>query len=304
MASDHTHHDHEQPALGKAKDPVCGMQVDREHPRGGTYEHADTAYGFCGPKCRERFAADPESFLAKPKASSCCVPNEARKAKPQAPQEETAIDPVCGMTVRRAEPRGGTFDHEGDTFYFCNSKCRERFVANPAAYLDPQKKASSAPAAGTSPAQSYVCPMDPEVREAKPGPCPKCGMALEPQHVVVATKTEWVCPMHPEVVKPGPGSCPICGMALEPRTAAADDENPELKDMQRRFWVATALSVPLLALTMGEMLFGHGVSSVFPGHARGWVELVLATPVCLWAGLPFLERAVASIKNRHLNMFT
>src|SRR6185369_13366414 len=106
------------------------------------------------------------------------------------------------------------------------------------------------------------------------------------------------------VVKAEPGSCPICGMALEPRSVTLTDDNPELRDMQKRFWIAVALSFPLLALTMGEMLFGHRVSSLFAPQVRGWVELALATPVCLWAGFPFLERAVVSVKNRHLNMFT
>jgi len=305
MASEHTHHHHEHPSSEQAKDPVCGMTVDREHPRGGTYEHAGTTYSFCGPKCRERFAAAPDKFLAKTSAGCCGahVPEPAAVAQP----DETAVDPVCGMTVKRAAPRGGTFDHEGTTYYFCNPKCRERFVSDPAKYLDKGTKvpaAAPAPAAPTQRAQTYVCPMDPEVRESKPGACPKCGMALEPEHPVTAARTEWICPMHPEVVKAEPGSCPICGMALEPRSVTLTDDNPELRDMQKRFWIAVALSFPLLALTMGEMLFGHRVSSLFAPQVRGWVELALATPVCLWAGFPFLERAVVSVKNRHLNMFT
>ena len=150
----------------------------------------------------------------------------------------------------------------------------------------------------------YVCPMDPEVRESKPGACPKCGMALEPEHPVAATRTDWVCPMHPEIVRTQPGSCPICGMALEPRVATMNTDNPELRDMSRRFYVAVVLSVPLLALTMGDMLLGHRLSEMLPHGFRGWLELALSTPVCLWAGFPFLERAVQSVKNRSLNMFT
>lgn len=146
--------------------------------------------------------------------------------------------------------------------------------------------------------------MDPEVRESKPGACPKCGMALEPEHPVTATRTEWVCPMHPEVVEAEPGNCPICGMALEPRSVTLNDDNPELRDMRKRFWVAVALSFPLLVLSMGDMLFDHRVSNLLTPQLRGWLELALATPVCLWAGFPFLERAVVSVKNRHLNMFT
>jgi len=220
---------------------------------------------------------------------------------------EKAKDPVCGMNVSREQPRGGTFEHQGETYYFCNPKCRERFSADPAKYVHPEPTTSeAAPAAPrpTTPGQVYVCPMDPEVREAKPGACPKCGMALEPEHPIAATTTEWVCPMHPEVVKSEPGSCPICGMALEPRTATVEQDNPELRDMSRRFRVAVALSAPLLLLVMGDMALGHAISQLLPGRLRGWLELALATPVCLWAGLPFLERAVQSVKNRSLNMFT
>jgi Cu+-exporting ATPase len=111
--------------------------------------------------------------------------------------------------------------------------------------------------------------------------------------------------MHPEIVRPGPGSCPICGMALEPRTpAAAEGVDSELEDMQRRFWVALALSAPLFGLTMGDMLLGHAISGVISGRVRAVVELALATPVCVWAAWPFHERAALSLRNRHLNMFT
>jgi len=308
MASEHTQHEHEHAPVEKAQDPVCGMKVDREHPRGGTFDHAGTTYCFCGPKCHERFAAAPESFLAKPSTGGCCASPATDSHGPSAAAlpDETAIDPVCGMTVKRAASRGGTFEHEGSTYYFCNPKCHDRFVNDPAKYLNSSSKAvAAAPAhAPTERVQTYVCPMDPEVRESKPGACPKCGMALEPEHPVTATRTEWVCPMHPQVVKTEPGSCPICGMALELRTGALNDDNPELRNMQKRFWVSVALSVPLFALTMGDMLLGDRVSSSLPHHVRGWIELALATPVCVWAGFPFLERAVASVRNRHLNMFT
>jgi P-type Cu+ transporter len=219
---------------------------------------------------------------------------------------EKAKDPVCGMNVSREHPRGGSFEYRGQAYYFCNPKCRERFAADPAKYLQPVVEASGpgakAEALGTSP-QVYVCPMDPEVRESRPGACPKCGMALELEHPVADTRTEWVCPMHSQVLEAEPGSCPICGMALEPRTATTEPDNPELRDMTRRFWLALSLSAPLLALVMGDMVLGHAISRMLAG-LRGWLEFALATPVCLWAGLPFLERAVRSLKNRSLNMFT
>jgi len=234
------------------------------------------------------------------------------------PAPDKATDPVCGMQVDREQPRGGSLEHGGTTYYFCNPKCRERFAADPGKYLEPAPAAASqaqpsASAPAPKPAESaapkaatpiYVCPMDPEVRATKPGACPKCGMALEPEHAAPSTRTEWVCPMHPEIVRDAPGSCPICGMALEPRVTTAAQDNPELRDMSRRFWLSVALSAPLLALVMGDMLLGHRISAMLPAHVRGWIELALATPVCLWAGFPFFERAVLSLKNRSLNMFT
>jgi Cu+-exporting ATPase len=239
--------------------------------------------------------------------------NDEHKPTEAPDTADRAKDPVCGMMVNRESPRGGTFEHEGTTYYFCNEKCRTRFSAEPAKYLhspaaDSTSHEHEAPSSGVPTshhvAQSYVCPMDPEVQESKPGPCPKCGMALEPDRPHTLTRTEWVCPMHPEIVRQEAGTCPICGMALEPRTSAVEAENPELKDMSRRFWVALALSVPLLAMAMADMLPGHPVMQVLPGRAPAFVELGLATPVCLWAGWPFLVRAVQSVKNRHLNMFT
>ncbi|HEX6766770.1 MAG TPA: copper-translocating P-type ATPase [Polyangiaceae bacterium] len=126
-----------------------------------------------------------------------------------------------------------------------------------------------------------------------------------PRAKPAARASEWTCPMHPEVVRTAPGACPICGMALEPRMPVASEEDGgELRDMQRRFFVALALSAPLFALTMGEMLLGHAISSLISQPLRAYVELALATPVCVWAAWPFHDRAVQSLKNRHLNMFT
>jgi Cu+-exporting ATPase len=154
---------------------------------------------------------------------------------------------------------------------------------------------------------TYTCPMHPEVQSAQPGNCPKCGMALEPVETPrPASRTEWVCPMHPEIVRGEPGNCPICGMALEPRMIEAEqvEQNPELTDMSRRFWFAAALTVPLVIVAMGDMLPGQPVSQLFSMRTRMLIELALATPVCLWSAWPFYVRAVQSVKNRSLNMFT
>src|SRR6266851_3594025 len=109
----------------------------------------------------------------------------------------------------------------------------------------------------------------------------------------------WTCPMHPEIVRDRPGSCPICGMALEPMTPTGDEANPELADMTRRFWVAAALSVPLLVLAMGGDFLAF-----LPMRAAVWLQLALATPAVLWGGAPFFRRGWDSLRNRRLNMFT
>ena len=179
-------------------------------------------------------------------------------------------DPICGMTVE-PERAAGSYVYNNQTYYFCSQHCLAKFKEDPEKFLKspaPEHAAhghrhAHAPAThGDDPptmhtssqaAQSeqkdvvYVCPMDAEVRESKPGACPMCGMALEPQAPSAPSiKTEYVCPMHPEIVRPDPGSCPICGMALEPRTVTFDDApNAELVDMTRRFWISAALSLPL-----------------------------------------------------------
>jgi P-type Cu+ transporter len=148
--------------------------------------------------------------------------------------------------------------------------------------------------------------MDPEVRQMGPGACPKCGMALEPVvPVTPAMRTQWTCPMHPEIVRDAPGSCPICGMALEPTTVAAEEEeNHELRDMRRRFWVSTALTIPLVVIAMGHFIPGRPLELLLARGPLGWIELLLATPVVLWGGWPFFVRGWYSVVNRSLNMFT
>ncbi len=174
-------------------------------------------------------------------------------------------DPVCGMSVAADSPN--RYRHAGAEFVFCSATCRDRFAGNPGSFLE------QAPAAKAAP--SRVVPR------------------------------AYTCPMHPEIMRDAPGSCPICGMALELRAPSADaGENAELSDMSRRFWFSMALTVPLLGLAMGDMLPGEPVSALLSAHLRTLLELTLATPVCLWAAWPFYVRAVQSVRNRCLNMFT
>ena len=150
---------------------------------------------------------------------------------------------------------------------------------------------------------AYFCPMCPGVESDHPDSCPKCGMALEAASPLTATTLRYTCPMHPEVIQDGPGQCPICGMALEPVTVAVEEpENHELNDMTRRFWAGLAFGLPVVVVAMGHMIPGaeHLIS---PGTAN-WIELVLASPVVLWCGLPFFQRGWRSLVTRHLNMFT
>jgi Cu+-exporting ATPase len=236
-------------------------------------------------------------------------------------QPTLAKDPVCGMTVDPARAKATT-EYAGQKYYFCCAGCAQKFQLNPEQYLKPKpalvrigapgaakpkslSPQTSATPATQKPAVAYVCPMCPEVHESKPGACPSCGMALEPEFPAASTKTEYTCPMHPEIVRDQPGSCPICGMALEPRTiTATEEENPELRDMTRRFWISVVLTVPLLAIAMNDMLPGMPVQRVLPAAWLPWVELLLATPVVLWGGWPFFQRGWTSVVNRSTNMFT
>jgi Cu+-exporting ATPase len=129
-------------------------------------------------------------------------------------------------------------------------------------------------------------------------------MALEPVTPKAIPAVEWTCPMHPEIIRPSPGHCPICGMALEPRTVVTAEENRELRDMTKRFWLSVVLTAPLIVVAMGEMISPATFASLLPSRTRVLIELALASPLCLWAAWPFYERAVQSVKNRSLNMFT
>ena len=154
----------------------------------------------------------------------------------------------------------------------------------------------------TSAAGPYVCPMHPEISQDHPGSCPKCGMALE-RFATAPSRTEYTCPMHPEIVQDHPGSCPKCGMALEPRAISdVPEDDGELKDMTRRFWLSLLFTVPVFLLAMGEMVVN--LDSLGDKTFRVWLELGFASPVVIWGARPFFVRFWQSIVNRSLNMFT
>ena len=184
------------------------------------------------------------------------------------------IDPVCGMKVDPTKARGGSHVYAGATYSFCGPRCRERFSADPEAFLKPKPAAAApAPAAPSTPSTPT------------PG-------------------ARYICPMDPEVASDHPGACPVCGMALEAEApSAVEAVNPELVDMRRRFFGSLALTIPVFALAMGDMLPGMPVTRAL-GTALPWVELALAAPVVLWGGAPFFARAWTSLKTRRFNMFT
>jgi Cu+-exporting ATPase len=187
---------------------------------------------------------------------------EHHHAPAQTAGSDAVKDPVCGMTVDPLKtPHRHVHQHR--TYYFCSSGCRSKFAAEPAKYLG---------------------------KQARP--------AAE-----LPTGTIYTCPMHPQIRQAGPGSCPICGMALEPlEPAAGGGPNPELADMTRRFWIGLALAVPVVALEMGEHF--TNLHMIVGQSASNWIQLVLATPVVLWAGWPFFVRGWQSLVSRNLNMFT
>jgi Cu+-exporting ATPase len=174
------------------------------------------------------------------------------------------------MTVD-PQKAAGFFEYDGQTYFFCNLGCREKFIADPNRFL------SGAPLAPIS---------------------------IQSRPKAQISKGDYTCPMHPEIIRDAPGSCPICGMALEPRVVTGEEENAELIDMKRRFWISVVLSLPLLVIGMSEFIPGDPVARFAPATALPWIQLALASPVALWAGWPFLVRGWQSLVNRSLNMFT
>jgi len=191
------------------------------------------------------------------------------------PSNNQTIDPVCGMTVK-TDAAAGSIEFEGRTYFFCSRHCVERFRAEPSLFLTPQ-----------------------------PQPLTKIGIHRERVTPSQTGAREYTCPMHPQIVRGRPGSCPICGMALEPcAITTTEEENPELTDMTRRFWVSVFLTLPVFLMGMNDLLPGRPFERLATLDVLGWIQLVLATPVVLWCGWPFFVRAWQSLINRSPNMFT
>ena len=215
------------------------------------------------------------------------------------------IDPVCKMTIEDADA-AATSTYKGATYYFCAKQCKNKFDENPEAYLKGKPK--------TAPLKIMVNPLGPSLQKKGEGGLsekdPEKYLSHQDQFepvatALTATKTEWTCPMDTEVISDKPGSCPKCGMALEPRTISLqEEENPELIDMTRRFKVSIMLTVPIVFIAMHHMIPVFSLEHfIRPLLLRG-IELVLATPVVLWGGMPFFIRGWQSVINRSPNMFT
>lgn len=254
-----------------AIDPICGMTVDPDKAA-GRQDYKGETYYFCAVSCLERFRADPERALSKKPLTPVTIPSSPSTRKPlpmMMPVSKGEIDPVCGMTVQPASA-AGSYDYQGKTYYFCATSCLAKFQKDPAYYLLP-----------------------PDQRAPLEMPVPAGGTV------------EYICPMDPEVLETKPGACPICGMALEPKVVTAEEVgNPELEDMSRRFWICLGPAMLVMLLAMSDMIPGMPIQHLIGGAALNWVQLVLATPVVLWGGAPFFQRGWASILNRAPNMFT
>jgi Cu2+-exporting ATPase len=186
-----------------------------------------------------------------------------------------ATDPVCGMRVDESTAKN-TSVFEGSKYFFCGAGCKRKFDVSPSAYTGAPRPAHGIGHAHEKPAVANAAP---------PG-------------------TVYTCPMHPEIRQVGPGHCPICGMTLEPLLATAAEDNSELQDMTRRFWVSVALALPLLVITMSEFVPGLNLHHMLSATAFNWTQAALATPVVLWGGWPFFVRAWASFRTWNLNMFS
>jgi P-type Cu+ transporter len=232
----------------------------------------------------------------------------------------TKIDPVCGMKVDAASALHA--DRDDESFYFCSEQCREKFLAQTqsarssqaaqehsccgshsdgALHVHPQHQVKPSSAA------KYFCPMCPGVVSDTPGDCPRCGMALERNPAwKPAAKVLYTCPMHPEIEQDHPGQCPKCGMALEAKTISPEmeEDDSELNDMARRFWIAAGLTLPVFVVAMAHLVPAWRHAEWAVGNLSRWMQFILSTPVVLWAAWPFLVRGWRSLVNRHLNMFT
>ncbi|NNE98504.1 MAG: heavy metal translocating P-type ATPase [Pyrinomonadaceae bacterium] len=299
-------------------DPICGMKVAPETAAASVEHEGETIY-FCAAVCKEKFL--DQNLKSE---------GEIRPAQTsRQSSEKTYIDPICGMTVL-PETAAASYQSAdgGETVYFCAEGCKQKYLsqinlgdgedgievshggmnaAPGGEHIDPvcgmSVSVESAAGSFDFEGESYHFCSEGCLIKFRQNPKSFLEDNTKANHEAESEGIEYTCPMHPEIVQIGPGSCPICGMALEPKVISLEDApDPELIDMTRRFWVSAVLTVPVFALAMLEMLptFHQYISP----KVSVWVQFVLASPVVLWGGFPFFERARTSIKNVSPNMFT
>ncbi len=275
-----------QPAQQNEKkytDPVCGMQVAKSEK---STRFQGVAYYFCSPSCVSQFEAEPGRYVKTKKViqlgQSSPAAASAVATTTAGPEIAKGSKSCCGGSdAMQSDPQGAHTDpvcgmrvnassahqttHAGQSYYFCCASCLQKFSQSPQRWLDPAQRPA---AAAADPGAVYMCPMDPEIEQI------------------------------------GPGICPICGMALEPKEASMHEDTSELDDMTRRFRISLLLALPLLLLTMLDMVPALSMHRLLGMQVFNWLQFALATPVVLWSGRPFFERALSSFQSRHLNMFS
>ena len=259
--------------------------MKHEHHAHSTHKHGKPETPSCcappKPSAVPPIRAERTPTHAPDSAKACCGSSHANQRTTHSTTNESATDPVCGMTVSNNSPHSATSD--GETFWFCSAHCRDKFVSNPSLFLKGVASRASHEhvSSGAHADHHHVATASITSKDAPPG-------------------TIYTCPMHPEIRQSGPGTCPKCGMALEPlMPELGDEDNPELRDFRRRFWSTLPLTIIVTILGM----FGHRLGWFGIG-TQTWIEFALSVPIVLWAGWPFFHRGAMSIVNRSPNMWT
>lgn len=266
-------------------DPICGMTVN-EATALSAERDGETFY-FCSEHCRKKFLAQAQP--AANKSGSCC--GGGAKASP-------GSDDCSAEKNGHEHHSHKTHEHAVEKNSCCGGKTEHSTHSHAHHHGE---------AVTPSAAAKYFCPMCPGVESDKPGACPKCGMALELNPAWrPAARTIYTCPMHPEIEQDHPGTCPKCGMALEAKTITPEvaEDDSELRDMTRRFWVGATLTLPVFIVAMAHLVPSWSHAEWVSGDVSRWGQFLLSTPVVLWAGWPFFMRGWRSLVNRSLNMFT
>ena len=316
-------------------DPICGMTVRRETAL-GEIEFEGAKHYFCSKVCLETFKRQNNIQDSAPQSNLIQIGRKVEDSM-RIDKNGTHIDPICKMLISPATA-AAKYEHDAETVYFCSVGCRDKFVsqledksgghsahdqshhhsnetvsngamnaAPESEFVDPVCEMTVAPETSAGKydfaGETYYFCSNGCLNKFRQNPRNYLEDRKDEKHEAEIGDIEYTCPMHPEIVRIGAGACPICGMALEPKVFTLDDEpDPEYIDMKRRLRISAALAVPVFALAMAEML--PDFHSFVSPKLSLWIQFMLATPVVLWGGFPFFQRALASFKNISPNMFT